>query len=1251
MDKLNFNFKVVSFNVRGLNKQKKRRSIFKWIKQKSIDISLLQETYCTQKVENVWKNEWGGNIIFSNATNHSRGVAILIKPGVDVDLLDIIKDDIGRMVLVKLKIQDILFNIINIYAPNTEANQLDFYRQLKTKLINNIRSDENLLIGGDFNNYFNKRLDKKGGAQAESTKHGDIIDAIKDIMGIFNLNDIWRLKNPTKRRFTWRQKTPPIYCRLDFFLISDTLNDMVEDADILPGLRSDHSPVTLALSSIKDQPKGRGMWKLNNSFLEEDKYIQEITNELGVWKTECQDMDSRCKWEYLKYKIRQFSIKYGKEKSQGMKNKASELETRLKELEEVLDEAPTVQNNEELLKELNETKAKLEEIDTYQTEGLIMRSRCQWYEKGEKSNDYFLRLTNRNRIKKSMNKLQREDGSITTNQKEILELQAKFYETLYTSDKEKTRAETIAYLNELQIPELNEEEKITCEGALTMHECSAALKSFKNNKSPGNDGLTAEFYKKFWPILGKMCVSSFNESLELGELSISQRQAVITLLDKGKDRTLLKNWRPISLLNTDYKIASKAIANRFIDYLPKLIHHNQVGYIKGRNIAENIRAIDDLLYQTDKLNIPGLVICVDFKKAFDSIDWTFLEETLTRFNFGPSFIRWIHIFYNNISSCIINNGVTSRYFPLCRGVRQGDPLSPYLFILMAEILSNKIRQNNNIAGITFNNTEIKVMQYADDTTGILKDIKSAREFFKTLEEYGKLSGLKLNMEKTEGMWIGQNKHDKRKPLGISWAEAPIKILGIYMSYNEQKNNVLNFEEKIKKCKQIIHLWHTRNLTLQGRIQIIKTFIMSQFSYVTSVLIIPEKYQKQIDTMIFQFIWHNGNDRLKRKLMYKSIEKGGLKVPDIYSIVKTSRVMWLQKYISPTEHTWKTLFENALLSSNLRPDVLLGSNYDLKLCDDLNLVSQFYQETLVEWFKWNNGSNVDKNEILWYNKRVTINKKPVFYEELKEVGINTVGDLYNENKKAKPFAFWNNKGLGKSMFMKWRGLVSSTKKAMERNLIIVSAKTDRTTFDLEELTYFNIPLSLMTSRRIYNCLINKKCGEDVHTPRIAKLCDVGDTDWSVHYTVAQRIPIDTKTREFQFKFLHDLLANNYWLKKWNKAESDKCIFCGNSTENIRHLFWECVHTQTFWSDFNIKYGNMIGHINFSTVVCGSKEALACTLILMAKRYIYECRYTNVKPNIIVYNHKVHFIREIEFVIAKRQNNVTQYLDKWDTLATN
>ena len=266
----------------------------------------------------------------------------------------------------------------------------------------------------------------------------------------------------------------------------------------------------------------------------------------------------------------------------------------------------------------------------------------------------------------------------------------------------------------------------------------------------------------------------------------SQKQAVITLIEKkGKDRSFLENWRPISLVNVVAKIMSKAIATRIKNVLPNIIHHNQTGFIKDRYIGETVRSIFDLMDFTAEENIPGLLIFIDFQKAFDSLERNFLQRCLESFNFGSDFIRWVMTFYKNIQSCIINNGITSDYFIIERGVRQGDPLSPYLFVAAVETLAIAIRQNSLIKGITIGEKETKLLQHADDTTAVLSDTNSAQILFRLLDEFKKLSGLAVNTTKTEGMWIGSLQKNKTKPFGIKWPNEPIKALGVYYSYDQK----------------------------------------------------------------------------------------------------------------------------------------------------------------------------------------------------------------------------------------------------------------------------------------------------------------------------------------------------------------------------------------------------------------------------------------------------------------------------------
>ena len=173
----------------------------------------------------------------------------------------------------------------------------------------------------------------------------------------------------------------------------------------------------------------------------------------------------------------------------------------------------------------------------------------------------------------------------------------------------------------------------------------------------------------FFDLLGHDLVASFNAAYDANELTISQRRGVITLIPKEDGSLLeLSNWRPVTLLNVDCKIATKAIARRIEPLLPNLVHTDQTGFIKGRYIGESIRLIIDIMEHTKSGSIPGILVSLDFRKAFDSLEWSFMMKALDIFNFGTSIKRWISTFYKKIESAAINNGFMTNWFRPSRGV-------------------------------------------------------------------------------------------------------------------------------------------------------------------------------------------------------------------------------------------------------------------------------------------------------------------------------------------------------------------------------------------------------------------------------------------------------------------------------------------------------------------------------------------------------------------------------------------------------
>ena len=537
--------------------------------------------------------------------------------------------------------------------------------------------------------------------------------------------------------------------RLDYIFISNKLQEFSNDTNIIPAFKTHHSSFLATISNYNFFKPGPGLWKFNNSLINDETFtntfknvIQNMINELNTNTS----LDNQLKWELLKYEIRRFTISYCKQRNKKDVAERKYLENKLKNLENVLD-------NYDNLESYHNIKNKIEEIHEKKAKGARIRSKCLWYEEGEKLSKFFLNLEKRRGIQGQIRKLIVNNQEITHQNKIQNELLF-FFETLFKNKPANTSEDCESFLSEASVPKLNYEDAIICVANLNELELLKALKSMQNKKSPGNDGLTKEFYEMFWNEIKNPFMNSIMEAREKNKSSTSQRQAVIKLIEKKeRDKRFIKNWRPISLLNVHYKFIAKALATRLKETLPKLISFQQTAYVRNRFIGEGGRLISDILEMSESLNLKGYIVTVDIEKAFDSLSHSFLLVCLKKHGYGNVFTKWVEILLECQESCIINGGNTI-YFKLQNGARQGDPISAYLFILCLEIVFILIKANKRVKGINIFEHTYLYSAYVDDTTFFLRDKRSIKELINTLAAFSKYPGLKANHEKCEIAGIG-----------------------------------------------------------------------------------------------------------------------------------------------------------------------------------------------------------------------------------------------------------------------------------------------------------------------------------------------------------------------------------------------------------------------------------------------------------------------------------------------------------------
>ena len=294
--------------------------------------------------------------------------------------------------------------------------------------------------------------------------------------------------------------------------------------------------------------------------------------------------------------------------------------------------------------------------------------------------------------------------------------------------------------------------------------------------------------------------------------------------------------------------------------LSTVISPDQSCGVKGRNPTLNNRLLQDIVSDMNNCGLRGAVLSLDQEKAFDHVDWGYLQRVLGQMNFGPSFCQWIALFYNDISSSVLVNGHCSESFFVSRGVRQGCPLSPLLYIIIAETMACAIRADPLIDGFALpGNRRVKLCQYADDTTIFVMSDRTLCRVFEIFQRYELASGAKLNVTKSHGLLIGTWASHTHLPITLLWSSEFITVMGSRLA------NAISDESwkaPVQKLDSVLSSWRFRTLSFHGRALIVNTMGLSVLWYLSSFSVMPANVIRLVNSLIFSFIWKKKQGQLR-----------------------------------------------------------------------------------------------------------------------------------------------------------------------------------------------------------------------------------------------------------------------------------------------------------------------------------------------------------------------------------------------------
>ena len=771
--------------------------------------------------------------------------------------------------------------LINIYAPSGAENKRDRESFFTNDLAQLLPTDNTkIILAGDFNCVITAD-------DCTGTKNAS--KALEYTVKELNLNDACRSNN-SRPHFTHYTGTGA--SRIDRIYISQDLVNRKSNTETIIAPFTDHLAVVLHIVYTRTNTVRihRG-WKMNTALMEEKTFFKTLVQKIGTWNRTKHFYPSELTWWERSFKgnlrqLFQFENAERRRDSKGMENFYYAV---------LYDILRTPNTPRDTLRKINQIKAKLRRISCKQMKTILLDNDAIETALPEDITIYHYARAKKRLAKRTVPQIHDSNGILQTDKNDIM-----YTFESYIQNKYKPIICDAACFHNLTANNTNtidEEARDQLDHSISITELQDAVQRGKNKKSPGPDGICNEFYKLTWDYCKENILQIVNCMFTEGACTRQQKHGSIVCLPKSQYPITPEDYRPLTLLNTDYKLLTRIIARRLKTWTEDILHTHQYCGRSGKTIYDAVAAVRDISAYAETTHTSVCLLSLDFKDAFDNISHDYINNILREYGTSDTFRRRLKTIYEGASSTIVLNGMQSKPISIECGVRQGCPLSSILFAICINPLLTTLDAKLQGIKLSQRSKKIAVIAYADDVTIILRHPHEINVVQSTLNDYSKSTGAKLNYRKSQALALGSwPKH--ATTMGINY-ENEIKILGFYITGNTQKSAEKSWSTVTSQIKRKAQESYHRSLNLSNRIRYVNEILLAPAWYTTQILPPPVNIIRQINTAITYFIWKGSIFKVPISTLQKSKREGGRALIDVQAKSKSLFLTRMEKQIQNT----------------------------------------------------------------------------------------------------------------------------------------------------------------------------------------------------------------------------------------------------------------------------------------------------------------------------------------------------------------